>query len=200
MKKILLISTLTLLIACNSNKSPELKSHIIPTRSCKIVDGYSVSENLGKNAVIANSQSKDCNNISAITEDWLVNCENDMITDKRKCRMSRFDKKYGTELVQALIILNSEKGNVLCIGEEHFPNKSSQIRIDNNTPFTTSDKDGCFSYKPSKNIINQLLSGQEIKIRFYQWPYDGYKDIKFLTSGFSQSLKTMNDLSKSNNL
>lgn len=111
--------------------------------------------------------------------EWSTACKKDAINDKKSCHLQRED----------LWVWLSQGGRVdVFIGGEHYPGTSATIRVDSKPAIKTpSNNEGFFTTAQSKQIVQQLISGNTVVTRYIDWPYRAEKDESFDLSGFDEA-------------
>lgn len=122
-----------------------------------------------------------------IDSNWSVACKIDEINDQHYCSISRGGLSLG--------IMNNKTFYAL-IGHENYPQSSISIRIDKNKPLSANESSG-FSKKQTKEIIQQLQSGNSFITRYEQWPYEADIDTKSDLYKFSNVWAILNKVSNS---
>jgi hypothetical protein len=112
-------------------------------------------------------------------DNWNVECKKDKITDSKMCSMKK----------ESLYVYAHGNGkSIVSIGHDHFPNSSVTIRIESNTPITTSAaNDGDFPAKTSDGIITKLKRSKSATTRYMEWPYRTWVDKEVDTQGFNEA-------------
>lgn len=103
---------------------------------------------------------------SVDTKNWSIACTKDAINDTRNCHVSNYASRIFISLD------TSGKFASVCVMGHDFPGRVANIRVDKNKPFTTS-ANGCTA---NKQVFDQLLKGDEVTTRSYEWPYDSNRD------------------------
>ncbi|TWT22239.1 hypothetical protein FQY83_04185 [Luteimonas marina] len=111
--------------------------------------------------------------------DWSTACKKDPMNDKKSCYLQR--NKLWVWLYQT--------GRVeVFIGGDQYPGTSATIRIDSNPAIKSpSDSEGVFTAAQSKQIVQQLISGDTVATRYVDWPYRSANDDSFGLSGFDEA-------------
>ena len=112
---------------------------------------------------------------------WQVSCHKDAISDAKRCEMKK----------NSLWVYAHRDGRtIVSIGDNHYPGSSVTIRIDGDTPISTSaTQDGDFSARSSARIIDRLKSGSTITTRYMEWPYRSWVDQSWDLFGFNETLR-----------
>lgn len=111
---------------------------------------------------------------------WEIYCRKDAITDQKSCSIQR---------KTLTIIIKHKQQPFLYVGEDHYPFKPTTIRVDSNKPLHgTIGSDGDFSSNSISIILKQMVKGQSITTRYYEWPYDYSKTDTFPLAGFNEAM------------
>lgn len=108
---------------------------------------------------------------------WSIDCTVDAMTDRRDCNMHS-----GTGGVFVYYGASPNPREVCVFGHD-FPNRRGMIRVDKNAARTT-DVEGCLS---ASSIWAQLLNGQSVTTRRYEWPRDYGKDKASTLDGLAKA-------------
>ena len=111
---------------------------------------------------------------------WSIRCKKDAMSDRKSCSVSR-----------RKLFIDVEPGKVafLYVGVDHFPGKSTALRVDDKKPVVgTQGSDGDFSNGQVATILKQLAKGTSVTTRYYQWPYERAEDESFELTGFNEAL------------
>lgn len=108
---------------------------------------------------------------------WSIDCSVDAMTDQRKCGLHSG--------IGGLIMYygNNTSSRRVCIFGHDYRNRRGMIRIDK-TPAQTTDLDGCVE---TSSIWPQLMKGQSIVTRRYQWPSDYPQDRTSTLDGLAKA-------------
>jgi len=112
---------------------------------------------------------------------WSVICQKDPINDKKMCFMT----------IKDLFVFVHGNGKItVIIGHNHFPGSTAAIRIDKDTPMTTSPaNEGTFTHGKSAKIVERLKSAKSVTTRYMEWPHQSWVDETWEIYGFNQTFK-----------
>lgn len=105
-----------------------------------------------------------------IVSKWNSSCKVDSMTDQGYC--------YIYDSTNTLFILKDKGGYYIQVGKEHFPGKTTSIRINKTTPLSTQNKYGIFDRLVSNKFIEEVKNGDLVVTRFVKWPYESNIDTK----------------------
>ena len=106
---------------------------------------------------------------------WYGSCSKDKMNDAVICYAGKSD----------FSIWYSKKGGYkVDVGSDHFPGRSSFVRVGSGKPRSTNN-DGTFSASASKAILKDMLSADSVALRYVKWPYDVSIDKTVSTTGVS---------------
>lgn len=114
---------------------------------------------------------------------WTINCAVDAMSDRRDCSLHN---------LQAGLLVSygqSSAPKTICAISHDFPGRTGQIRIDGNSPVTTS-RDGCVQ---ASTLISQMKAGSTATVRYYSWPNDYPKDSSGSLAGFNKALQMIDE-------
>lgn len=102
---------------------------------------------------------------------WSLECSIDSMDDSRTCTLHRVEKSSAD-----LGLLYERKKWFVCIGHDHFPGKSVQIRVDSRPFHRVVAKYGCFTSQQSRAIIAEMRGANRVRFRYMQWPSESWID------------------------
>lgn len=91
---------------------------------------------------------------------WNFACKTDAMSDDVTCYI--FHKK--------LYIYLDKNGYSMTVGNDHYPQTKSFIRINKNKPMESQDS-GYFSKEEASAALSELINADKVTIRFTKWPY-----------------------------
>lgn len=138
-----------------------------------------------------------------VNDNWSVFCSVDHVTGSRRCVASTFGRSmaldgapFGGDDIPFQIYFFNGYGPFIAVGAHTFPGRQPVVRIDTAAPVIIHDDAGVSPPKPNPGVIQQMLSGNVLRARFYLWP-EGAQDMYVDISGFAvawhrlvQQLKT----------
>lgn len=104
---------------------------------------------------------------------WSLGCSTDAMTDDVTCYIFQ----------QGLYIYRTKNGYSIVVGSEHFPQTTSFLRIDKNTP-VESQFNGVYTNETSESMLDELSNAKTVTIRFTKWPDSNPLDQKVDMTSF----------------
>ncbi|WP_162888215.1 hypothetical protein [Sphingomonas mesophila] len=80
-------------------------------------------------------------------------------------------------------------------GESGYPGSEELIRVDRNSAFSI-DEDSLFHGQRANAILEQLKRGKIVRLRYYDWPYNGSHDSSVDLQGFPAIWEAVTTLRK----
>jgi hypothetical protein len=119
---------------------------------------------------------------------WSFSCRKDPFDDTVTCTLTGRDRNQDGEN-PSLFMVWTNRGRTPAISVFHsgqaYPGSLETIRVDGNTAVSV-DEDDFFVGGVAERLITQMKSGNEVILRYYDWPYEyahgGALDLK----GFRQ--------------
>lgn len=107
---------------------------------------------------------------------WLTICGKDPMTDAVFCLATRGN-----------MFVTKKKGGSweVTVGLKHFPGSQVGIRLGDKPPMLSTDTKQ-FTEAQSRQVIDALMAGTEIRTRYSKWPEKGPIDVTFTPDGFKQ--------------
>lgn len=138
--------------------------------------------------VVAKDTKKTHSQISHLSGDWHITCKKDRGDDKKVCRISLMMKIWKNHY-EALSIgyFQPSEPRVICVGSDHYPQTSMQIRVDKNQMHDASEKT-CF-HKSVSSLISEMETGNLIMTRFKKWPYKNWIEMEFKPEGLREAIQ-----------
>lgn len=141
-------------------------------------------EQLSKN--LANSTYNESDLIQGVTlnvslkdtDQWnIIKCQKDRFNGSKFCAMSK----------NSLLVSIYNGHPSILVGSEHFPRKSTAIKIDGGKTFYGSEG----SFDNQRTIIDLLSKGKIVYTRYVQWPYEYNVDDEISLDGFNEAYKEL---------
>lgn len=115
--------------------------------------------------------------------DWRVGCVTDEVTTVRHCFARTIGWSYMSYHDDELVFINMERyifvveyfddlGPLSGVGIHTFPGKQPMVRVDEGEPMIVEDDGGVSSRKAQPEIAQQMLKGELLRGRYYEWPDD----------------------------
>ncbi|MDA3487167.1 hypothetical protein MJ021_17930 [Acinetobacter baumannii] len=122
--------------------------------------------------------------VSINQKGWaFYNCKKDRFNGNKTCYLKNNDL--------TLVIIN---GNLeIFVGKDHFPDRKSAIKVDDNQ--TIYGYEG--NFKQDSMILNQMLKGKIVYLRYVEWPYDSYIDSEVNLEDFTKQYEKLKEMYKS---
>ncbi|TCB79329.1 hypothetical protein E0H89_03485 [Acinetobacter sp. ANC 3781] len=112
---------------------------------------------------------------------WNSSCSRDRFNGTKICSLS---KVHSDVMVS---IINGRYS--VYVGENHYPNTQSVIKIDDNSPIYGVEG----SSKTPQKVIEQMRNGKIAYTRYKEWPYEYNKDGEVDLTGFKEKFEQMKE-------
>lgn len=141
----------------------------------KLISGD--TEDLERNEKLKTSLSSGDLESQKINGWRMSGCDIDKFTGSKNCSMSKDD----------LIVYIHKGKTFFIVGVDHFPRRSSALRIDGNKPIYGSEG----AFQNNAKILEQFKTGKVVNTRYVQWPYEINRDAETSLDGFNEAYKEL---------
>lgn len=108
--------------------------------------------------------------------------------ERGSCYKDKFDNTKICAMHNNDLMVSIYNSNIsIYVGAEHFPRKSSAIKVDSNK--TLYGVEGIF--KNNNLILNQLMKGKVAYTRYVRWPYEYNVDSEISLDGFTEAYEDL---------
>ncbi|MGE3481903.1 MAG: hypothetical protein AB7K73_10885 [Gammaproteobacteria bacterium] len=123
---------------------------------------------------------------------WGVRCVIDSMTDEKTCALVRNIIQHGSlRGYRPFKVIYNRNISIVCVGEDLYPNKPVQIRVDKNLFYSTDNENGCFDPENSRKILDELGAGNKFVVRFIRWPYEGWETHEIDIYGYPVAVRLL---------
>lgn len=123
---------------------------------------------------------------------WSFSCRRDAMDDRRTC--SLIGKHSGPGIFMVWTSYSPTPSiSVFHPASEAYPRTSESIRIDRNEALSAPE-DEFFRGAQAQRLIAQMKAGGEVKVRYYDWPYEYAQDGTLDLKGFSKIFAAVTEM------
>lgn len=116
---------------------------------------------------------------------WDFDCKVDVIDDQRYCSVFYKFSLVGGIGDFYITVKQGSKVYLWAVGGNAYPGSEQIIRVDANKPHRTNER-GPFVGTP--DLLSEIRSGEVLRTRWYDWPYNNKQDKEHSLKGFGDAL------------
>lgn len=119
--------------------------------------------------------------VNSYSDHWRISCSKDIMTDKKECTVGK---------KELWISVGVGRPPVIIVGEGHFPNSASTMRLDSNPPISSGARgNGVFPSSGNSALLNKIKLANTISTRYMKWPNNYWIDDKWNLTGFKEAIQ-----------